>query len=210
LKHAWFAPNPFDRVTQLMPQMREIEAADVAQLDPFELFPQALAWIEFGGVRRQARQVHPLGRAIGQERLDDLAAMDGGAIPNNEQAAGNLTEEVLQKGHDISRVHRMILRMAVELALGRKGADRRQVVTGIPFPQNRRLADGSVGAHDTGQRVEPGLVYEQDRLLLGLRPFLIAGQVSSRHCAMAASLRCRARRTGFCGLQRIRSSRRPT
>jgi hypothetical protein len=181
LKHASFSPNPFDRLTQLMPQMREIEAADVAQLDPFKLFPQALAWIEFGGIRRQALQVHPLGRAIGQERLDDLAAMDGGAIPNNEQAAGNLTEEVLQKGNDISRVHRVILRMEVELAFERKGADRRQMVAGIPFPQNRRLADGSIGAHDTRQRVKPGLVYEKDGLLLDLRPFLIAGQVSSRH-----------------------------
>jgi hypothetical protein len=47
-----------------MPQVREIEAADVAPLDPFELFPQALARIEFGGIRWQALQVHPLGLAI--------------------------------------------------------------------------------------------------------------------------------------------------
>jgi hypothetical protein len=47
-------------------------------------------------------------------------------------------------------------------------------------------------------------------LLLSLRPFLMAGQVSSRHCAMAASLRCRARRAGFCGRQRRASSTRPT
>lgn len=32
MKHVWFPPNPFDRVTQLMPEMREVEATDVAQL----------------------------------------------------------------------------------------------------------------------------------------------------------------------------------
>ena len=193
-----------------MLQVREIEAADMAQLDAFELLPEPLARIEFGGVRWQALQVHPLGRAIRQERLDDLTAVNGGAVPDDDHATEDLAEEMLQRGNDINRVHRVILRMEVELALGREGADRRQMVTGIPFPQNRRLADGSVGAYDTGQRVKPGLVYEEDRLRLDLRPFLMAGQVSSRHCAIAASLRCRARRTGFCGLQRIASSRRPT
>ena len=63
------------------------------------------------------------------------------------------------------------------------------MITGPPLPQDGRLAHGGVGAHDTGQRIEPGLVYEEDRLLLRFSPFLIAGQVSVRQRAMAASSR---------------------
>jgi hypothetical protein len=142
--------------------------------------------------------------------LDDVTAVNGGAIPDDDQAAGNLAEEVLQKGDDITRDHRVILRMEVEFAFGRDGADRRQMITRIPFPQNGRLADGGIGADDTGEWIKPRFVYEDNRLLLGLRPLLMAGQVSSRQRAMAASSRWRARRAGFCGLQPIALSRRPT
>ncbi len=118
MKHTWFAPNPFDRVTQLMPQVREIEAADVAQLDAFELFPQAFARIQFRGVRWQALQVQPLGRAMRQERLDDLTAVNGGAVPDDDHTTGDLAEEMLPKGHHINRVHRVGLRVEVECACG--------------------------------------------------------------------------------------------
>jgi hypothetical protein len=43
-----------------------------------------------------------------------------------------------------------------------------------------------------------------------LRPLLIAGHVSSRQRAIAASPRWRARRAGFCGLQRSTRHKRPT
>jgi hypothetical protein len=125
LKHMWFSPNPFDRVTQLMPEMREIDATEISPLAPFQRFPQAFPRLEFGGIRRQALQMHPWGCAIGQAGLADLTAMHGGAIPDDDHTAGNLAEERLQKGDAISRVHRVVLRLEVELALGREGADRR-------------------------------------------------------------------------------------
>ena len=190
MKHAWFLPDPLDGVAQLMPPVRDIEAAQVTQFDPLELCPQALARIEFRGIGWEALQVEAFRRAMGQEFLDDLTAMDGGAIPNNHEATRDLTQQMLQKGHHVGRVHRVVLRMEGEFALGRDGTDRRQMVVGVPFPQNRGLADGGIGAHDTGEWIKPRFVYEEDRLLLSLRPLLMAGQVSSRHCAMAASLRC--------------------
>ena len=44
--HAWFAPDPLDRVAQFVAQMREAEAAHMAQLDAFELRPQPLTGIQ--------------------------------------------------------------------------------------------------------------------------------------------------------------------
>src|SRR5918992_218676 len=75
------------------------------------------------------------------------------------------------------------------------------MVPGATFPQDGRLAHGRRGAHDTGRGRETRPIYEEDRLLLRLGPYLIAGHVSSRHCAIATSSRCCARRTGFWGLQ---------
>jgi hypothetical protein len=100
--------------------------------------------------------------------------------------------------------------MEIEFAPRRDGTDRREVVTGPPFLQDRRLTYWGIGSNDTGQGIKSRLVDEQDRLLLCFGPFLMAGQVSSRQCAIAASSRCRARRAGFCGLQRIMAHKRPT
>jgi hypothetical protein len=45
---AWFSPNPLHGVAQCTPQMRDVEAAQIAPFDPFELLPDPLARIEFG------------------------------------------------------------------------------------------------------------------------------------------------------------------
>ena len=58
--------------------MREIDAAQVAQLDPFELLPEALPRVELRGIGWQAFQVEPLRRAIGQKLANDVTAVDRG------------------------------------------------------------------------------------------------------------------------------------
>src|ERR687895_2932887 len=96
---------------------------------------------------------------------------------------------MLQKGDHILGVDGVILIMEIQLALRRDGADGRKMLAGPPLPQDGRLPHRRVGAHDTGQGVKTGLVYEEEALLLLLRPLLRAGQVCSRQCAMAASSR---------------------
>jgi hypothetical protein len=193
-----------------MRQMRDVEATHIAELDPLQLLPEPFAGVQLRGIGWQALQMQALRRTPRQELLDGLAAMDRRTIPDEHHPAWDLAQQVLEKPDDVVRVEGVALAAEVELAPGRDGTDRRQMVTGTPFPQNRGLAYGGIGAHDTGQRIKPRLVYEENCLLLDLRPLLMAGQVSSRHCAMAASLRCRARLAGFCGLQRSASSKRPT
>ena len=190
--------------------MRNVEAAHMAELNPFELLPEALARIQFRRIRRQALQVKALRRSIGQELLDDATAVNGGSVPDDDHAARDFTQQVLQKGDYVGRVERVVLATEIELALKRDGTDGREVVAGPPLSQDGGLADRSIGAHDTRQGIKSGFVYKQDGLLLGLRPFWMAGQVSSCHWAMAASSRRWARRAGFCGLQRMALHKRPT
>jgi hypothetical protein len=150
------------------------------------------------------------GCPIRQEGFDNMAATHRGAIPDDDQAASHLASQVGEKGDHIRRVEGAVLTVEIQLTLRRDGTDRREMVTGIPFPQNRGLAHRGIRPDDTGQRIESGFVYEEDRLGLGFRPLLRASPVSSRQWVMAASSRWRARRVGFCGLQRIVRHNRPT
>jgi hypothetical protein len=182
----------------------------VAQFDPFELLPEALPRVQLGGLGRQAFQVEPLRRAIGQRLGHEVAAMNWCPVPENDHAAVDLTQQVLEKGDHILRIESMILTVDVQLAFRRDGADRGEMVAGVPLPPDGGLADRGVGAHHAGQGIEPGFVYEEDRVLLRLGPFVISGHVSSRQGAIAASSRWRARRAGFGGVQRMAWHKRPT
>jgi hypothetical protein len=182
----------------------------MAQLDSFELLPEARARVQLWGIGWQTLQMQSRRCAIGQALFDDLTAMNRGAIPDDDPAAGHLTPQVRQEGDDIRRVAGMTLAAAIELARRRDGPDGREMIAGAPFPQDGGLTHRRIGAHDTREGIKPRLVYEEEGLLLGFRPLLMAGQVSSRPWAMAASSRWRARRAGFCGLHRPALHKRPT
>ena len=97
----------------------------------------------------------------------------------------------------IVRIHGVVLAMEIPLALRRHRTDDGEVIAGPPFPQDRRVPHRGIGVDDTRQGIKARLIYEEDRLLLRFRPFLIAGHVSVRQRAIAASSRWRARRMGF-------------
>lgn len=81
-----------------MRQMPAVDTAQMAPLHPFELLPEARARVQRWGIRWQALQMQSRGRPIGQERVEDAAAMNRGAIPDDDHAAGHLTPQVLQAG----------------------------------------------------------------------------------------------------------------
>src|SRR5262249_14725403 len=109
----------------------------------------------------------------------------------------------------VVRIDGAVLAVEVQLALWRQGTDGGEMIARPPLPQDGCLPHRGIGADDTGQGIEARFVDEKDALLLGLRPLLMAGQLCSRPCASAASSRWRARRAGFCGLQRSALSKRP-
>jgi hypothetical protein len=98
LDNPWLSADAFDSMPELMPEVRQIETAQVTPLDPFQLLANTLIGIQFRGIRGQALEMESLGRAVGQELFDDMAAVNRRAIPDDYQAAGDLTQQVLQKG----------------------------------------------------------------------------------------------------------------
>jgi len=169
--------------------MREIETTPMAQLDPFEMCPEALDRVHLRGRGRKPLYLEPFSRAMREELLDEVTAVNWRPIPEEQQPAGHLAQQVLQKGDHLHGIDGLVLAMNIQLALRRDGADGREVIPGPPLPENGRVAYWGIGADDTGQGRAPGFSDEEDRLPLGLGPLLSAGQVSSRQRAMATSSR---------------------
>lgn len=98
--------------------MPQIKTAEVAELDPFELLPDAFVRIQLWGIGWQTLQMDAGRCSIREEFLDGMAAVDRRSIPENHHLARDFPQQMFQKGHDIVRVHRVVLRMEVEFALG--------------------------------------------------------------------------------------------
>jgi hypothetical protein len=190
--------------------MTDRKAAHIPEFDPLQVCPETLARIQVWGVGGEALYLEPWRRALGQELLEEMAAVDRRAIPNDHQRARHLAEQMLQERDDIGGIDGLVLAVEIQLALRRNRTDSREVITRPPLPENGGLTYGGIGTDDTGQGIKPRFIDEEDGLPLGLCPLLRAGQVSSRQRVMAVSSRCRARRAGFCGLQRSAFSTRPT
>ena len=150
----WSSTNALHRITDFLRQVGDVETAHVAKLNPFQLLPAPCARVQLGGIGGQALQMQALCRTPRQERLDDTAAMARGPIPAEDQAAGPLAPQVLQKPAHVVSVDGVILAVAVELAAGGDGTARRQMVAGVPLAYDRRLTYRGIGAHDAGQGIK--------------------------------------------------------
>ena len=169
--------------------MRQTDAAHVAQFDPLEVGPEAFTWIQLRGISREALEMDPVGSAVGQKAVDHTAAMNRGAIPDDDHRAGHLAQHVLQQGHHIYRGEGAVLALEIQLPLGGDGANGREMIASPPFFQDRRVPPGRIGADDAGEGIEARFIDEKDALPLRLRPLWIAGQVSWRQRTIAASSR---------------------
>jgi hypothetical protein len=178
--NAPLATDPLDGVAEFSPEMRELEATPMAQLDPLEMCPEARDRVQLRGVGWQPLDLEPLSRAIREAFLDAMTAVHRRPIPEEPQAAGHLAPQVLQQGDHITGIDGLGLAMKIPLALRRNGADGREVIPRPPRPENGRMAYRGIGADDTGPGIAPGFIDEEDRLPLGLGPLLSAGQLSSR------------------------------
>jgi hypothetical protein len=155
LNHPRFSTDPFDGIAEFAAEMGQIETAQVPELDPFQMPPEAFAGIQFGGIGWQALDVKPLSRSIGQERLDDTATMNRSPIPHDDHATGHLPQHMFQEGDHIRRVDGVILAVEIQLALEGERADRREMIMGPPGPQDGGVAHWGIRPHDAGQGIKP-------------------------------------------------------
>lgn len=196
--------------SEVVSQVREVQAADVAQLDALEVAPDALVRVQIGGVAGELLQADAPGAALGQEVLDRLAVMDRRAIPEHQEFAGDVAEQVLEEAHDVRALVGVLLHVQQQSSIRGDAADDRQVIAAQRQAEDRRLAARGVGPDGAGQQIEAGLVDPDDGPSFPVGPLFRAGQRSVRQASIAASFRWLARWTGFWTLQPAARSRLPT
>ena len=80
--------------------MIQVGAANIAQLDTLEIIPDALIRIEVGRISGQLLQMQAFGRSPLEKVFDLMSAVNGRAIPNEHNLAGNLAQEHTQEADD--------------------------------------------------------------------------------------------------------------
>src|SRR5215212_1124140 len=176
-------------LAQLDLQLREALAAEVLQLHILQMLPDPLLGVEIGRVAGQLLQLQPPGRPASQKIFDRSTAMYRRSVPDEEQFARDLPQEVPQEADHIRTLEGPLLLHRVEFALHGDGADHGQMIARKLLVEDGRLTHRGVGAHYRRQKVKPRLVHKQDSPALLHGPFLSSSQRSSFQRLIASSSR---------------------
>jgi len=175
--------------------------------------PDVLVGIEFGRVGREVFQ--PQSGNPPAQLVNRGQAMQSQAIPEHDDGAAQMAQQVREEGADLSLVEVVVVPLVVEAEVLAKRADRetrddRDAVVTSPVAQPRGLAAWCPGAQHRGRQHKAGFVYEDE---VGPQPygvFFTRGQTLRLQRAIAGSSRSRARRSGFWQLQPHCAKRRLT
>ena len=126
---------------------------------------------------------------------DHPTAVGPKSIPDHQQAAGNMAQEMSEKENDLWTSDRAGKKTKIEIPPGhsRNGGE------GLPTEmilENRCLAPGSPGSTTVRSFAQPAFVDEDDRAVLTAGFFLMAGHRYFFHRAIASSSRSIARPVG--------------
>lgn len=140
--------------------------AQIGDLMLLEIGPDCLNRVEFGSVGRQARNRN-MSVQVFQPRVEFAAAMNGGAIPDDQQWLLDLAFERAEKFDDLLGTNGPGKEPEVELREGQAG-NGRELLPGEAMLKNRRLAAQAPGTGDTGPFAQSGFVDEDDGAVLSL------------------------------------------
>jgi hypothetical protein len=89
-------------------QFGEIATTQIAELDVLELVPDPFVGIGFGRIAGQLLQVEPGGRALREKVRHGLGPVDGCAIPDHEQRARLVVEQMAQEADHLGAAERLL------------------------------------------------------------------------------------------------------
>ena len=173
-----------------------------------EMPPHILDRIEFGRIGWQPldAEASPGG---GNVVLDQATAMNGCAVPDDQQLSWQVPLEVFQKFNHLEAFDAAGMNLEVETPEGQT-ADDREAFPIESFVQDRRLPTKCPGAHPRWAGAQSAFVNKDEgaALLPGL--FFNVGQPTRFHCRIAFGLRSIARRSGRWQLKPLAPSKRQT
>ena len=175
--------------------------------------PHALVGVEFrcvGGQALEAQSPDPADQC-----LHESAAVHAEPVPDHDHRPAQVAEKMAQvrDGFAFAEVVGVPLGVQAQTATpraDREPSDHRDAVVSLRVAQAWRLTPRRPGARHGGGEHEARFVYEDEVGPQPESPLLTRGQRVRFQRSIAASSRSRARRSGFCGLQPHRASRRPT
>lgn len=191
---AWASAHAAEGTRGVVAQFPSVSGEEVGDFMLLEMRPKIFHRIELRGVSRQPLKPEPA-TAGGEERLDRLAAVNRGPIPDYQKIAGDVTQEGLQELGGTHSVDAAFVDPEEELAQG-DSRDQREFVPVERLLQHRGATAGSPGSHPVGARAQSAFVDEDDGAFFPPRFFFSLGQPCLIHSAIATSFRSIARRVG--------------
>lgn len=179
--------------------MAEIVRAEVRDLVLFEMSPDVFGWIEFWGIGRKEMKLESAVLFV-DEIANRVAAVNAQAVPNNQQIAGDVAQQVPQKLNRLGGADGAGEKLEIEPEQGDAGY-RRQGLPSKVILQDWRLATRSPGPGAVRPLAQTAFVDKDEGFALLLGFFFSPGQVTRFQYWIAASSRSSARPVGRWQLQ---------
>src|SRR5271165_73725 len=188
------------------PQAAPREVADLgdrgrAQVGNFvflQVGPDRFDRIELGSVGRKKRD-GDAAILLFEPSADEPTLVRADPVPDDQQLAANLPVQGRQEFDDLLALDGAREEAKIKAPPGQAG-DRRHLLPGEALLDDRGVPPQRPGARDRALLRQTRFVYEDDRSPLEAGLFFSAGQVLRFQAAIACSLRCVARFSGFCGV----------
>lgn len=180
----------------------------IGNLMGFEVAPHVFNRIEFGRIGRHRLNLQAPLRSS-DEAFDQGAAMNGRAVPQDENLSRNMPQEVSQEENDLGTLDAARVKLKVETPQ-RQSANEGKALPIEGFLQKRGLPARSPGAGPAGACAQAAFVYEDEGLPLSAGFFFRAGHSTRFQRRMAFSSRSTARRSGRWQLKPLAPSNRQT
>lgn len=161
--------------------------------------PDILDRVQFRRIRRQVLHLQAA-FLVADELLGETAAMARKPIPNQQDVALDVAEQVFQKLDNLFGLDGAFEDLKVEVPLGQTRDYRKRLPVEVKL-EDGRLAAWRPGAPAVGPLAQTTFVDEDDGSAFFLSFFLISGQRRRCQSSIRASFRSRARPTGCCMLQ---------
>lgn len=165
----------------------------------FAVCPDVLHRVQFRCVWGQvlSRQATFLGA---DELLSHLATVGRQSVPNQQDVALNVTEQVLEELNDLFGLNALLENLEIEVPGSEPGDDRNRLPVEMEL-QHRRLPARRPSTPPMRPLTQAAFIYEYDGPAFFLSFFLISGQPLRFQSSIRASSRSSARPTGCCTLQ---------
>jgi len=199
----WLALYGVGGAARLASEAGQIEGRIVGEPIGFEVGPQVLNRVEFGGIGREVLKVRRAGR---DAFIDQLTQMSSETIPDQHHGAAQLALQMLEEVHDAHGVDVVVgehAKVQCQPIAGRSDAQRRDcrdfLMSARALTQHRGVSEQAPGAtHQRGHQ-QARFVQKDDCGSQAGSVFFTRGQSCSIQARMRCSSRSTARPVGFWG-----------